>query len=135
MDQYISDFDFSTADNTTILIVEDNALVLEHVVGVVKSLGYNVIAASDGVQALEKLDQEIVVDLLFTDMVMPGGVSGIELAEMALKKRPGLKLLFTTGFSADVSHSSDIVDQNVNLLKKPYRKATLVEKLSTALTC
>jgi CheY-like chemotaxis protein len=133
MDGFMSNLDLPTADSTTILIVEDNALVLEHVVGLVKSLGYNVIEASDGVQALAKLEQDITVDLLFTDMVMPGGVSGRELAEIAVKKRPNLKLLFTTGFSTDVSHSSDFMDQNVNVLKKPYRRATLVEKLNMAL--
>ncbi|HEV8033668.1 response regulator [Yoonia sp.] len=133
MDALMSNVDLPSVDNTTIMIVEDNALVLEHVVELVKSLGYNVIEASDGVQALEKLDQDITVDLLFTDMVMPGGVSGRELAEKAIKKRPDLKVLFTTGFSTDVSHTNNIMDQNVNVLKKPYRRATLIEKLNMAL--
>lgn len=133
MDALMSTMNLPTVDKTTILIVEDNALVLEHVVGLVKSLGYNVIEASDGVQALSKLDQDITVDLLFTDMVMPGGISSRELAEIALERRPNLKLLFTTGYSTDVSHFSDTMDQNVNVLKKPYRRAMLVEKLNTAL--
>lgn len=129
----MSETEVNTASTKTILVVEDNLLLLEHVVGVIKSLGFNVIEATNGQQALDRLDQGLPIDLLFTDMVMPGGISGRQLAEMAIQKRPGLRVLFTTGYSADAKLSDSILDQEVNLLRKPYRRATLIDKLLTGL--
>ena len=112
-----------------ILVVEDNALVLEHVVSLLKSLGYDVMAASNGTEALAQLENAKCVDLLFTDMVMSGGISGKELADLALQKQPELKVLFTTGYSAEVVAAHGGLHTTGDLLKKPYRKAQLEQKL------
>lgn len=119
----------NSRDTPCILVVEDNSLVLEHVVSVLKSLGYDVISASSGAEALAELQTADHVDLLFTDMVMPGGISGKVLADLALQKQPDLKVLFTTGYSADVVATHGGLGQTGDLLKKPYRKAQLEQKL------
>ena len=82
----------------TVLVVEDDPFVRSYSTTSVESLGYSVIAAVDGNDALQKLRTDIHVDILFTDIVMPGGINGWELADLARKLRPGLPVLLTSGY-------------------------------------
>jgi CheY-like chemotaxis protein len=116
-----------------ILVVEDNKGMRDIVVRQLQSLGYRPVAAHDGVQALEMLRAGAEVDLLFTDMVMPGGVDGKALAEAARQLRPGLKVLFTSGFTPAAASAALAGDFNRNLLNKPYQKEELALRVRTAI--
>src|SRR5207244_4132002 len=83
----------------TILVVEDDDLVRTHVEGQLHDLGYHVVAAPDGPSALRALAEIDQVDLLFTDVIMPGGLDGAQLAHEVHRRRPGLKVLFTSGYA------------------------------------
>src|SRR6185295_14368832 len=85
----------------TILLAEDDAFVRAYAVSCLESLGYRVIAAVDGPEALARLAQGAAPDVLFTDIVMPGGISGWELVERAQRIRPGLKVLMTSGYAVE----------------------------------
>ncbi|WP_426422588.1 PAS domain S-box protein [Bradyrhizobium genosp. A] len=113
----------------TVLVVEDDPFVRSYAVTRLQSLGYSVLAAVDGRDALEKLRTGIRVDVLFTDIVMPGGISGWNLAELAQQMRPGLPVLLTSGYALEtlVKHGSH--REGSVVLTKPYRKADLALRL------
>jgi PAS domain S-box-containing protein len=113
----------------TILIVEDNDDVRKYVTKQLISLGYNVLETSNGIGAMEILRQDIEIDLLFTDVVMPGGLGGRELAEAACKIRPGLKVLYTSGYTENSIAHQGRLDPGIQLLNKPYRRDKLAAKL------
>lgn len=113
----------------TILVVEDDNLVRQHVVAQLKSLGYRVFEAPEAKTALEVLHQIADVKLLFTDVVMPGGMGGRELSEAALTLRPNLKVLFTSGYTENSIVHNGRLDPGVELLSKPYRREQLALKL------
>jgi PAS domain S-box-containing protein len=117
----------------TVLVVEDDPFVRSHAVRSLQSLGYAVLAAVDGNQARQKLGSEARIDVLFTDIVMPGGVSGWELADLAKQARPGLPVLLTSGYALEtlIKHGRTSGDSFV--LTKPYRKAELARRLREAL--
>ncbi|WP_322517635.1 PAS domain S-box protein [Rhodopseudomonas palustris] len=112
-----------------VLIVEDDPFVRSYGVMCLRSLGYIVIAASDGADALQTLDGDTNVDILFTDVVMPGGINGWELAETATRRRPNLRVLLTSGYALETiagrSHGRD----HLPILHKPYRKGELARRL------
>ena len=112
-----------------ILLVEDNDLVREHVTAQLIALGYRVTPVRDGPEALQALASGQDFDLLFTDMVMPGGLSGIQLAEEAGRRRPGLPVLFTSGHTEGSFGAQDGRDPSLHLLAKPYRRRDLAAKL------
>ena len=116
-----------------ILLVEDDADVRESLAAQLINLGYRVIEAADGAAALAALTDERRIDLLFTDVVMPGGMSGLELAREISLLRPGLKIIFTTGHSEDVVASAGNLDGNATVLRKPYDKATLAATIAQIL--
>ncbi len=118
---------------TTILVVEDDDAVREFSVGTLQELGYRVIAARDAASALELLRQNNDVGLLFTDVVLPGGLDGRRLAEQARLLRPGLPVLFTTGYTPNAIIHNGMLDAGVDLLPKPFSAATLGAKLGTML--
>jgi len=124
----------STPAGKTVLVVEDDSRLRRIVVRQMTDLGYQVLEASDGAAALAVLDH-CPVDLLFTDVVMPGGVGGPELARAAVSRRPTLKVLFTTGFSAAVTDTDGQVDEGIKLLTKPYRREDLARALRQAFDC
>ena len=115
-------------DGETVLMVEDDPLVRAHVAELLRHLGYRVVTAIDGPDALRKLREESRIDLLFTDVVMPGGMNGRQLAEHALALRPGLPVLLTSGYTADALPDDGHGDL-LPLLKKPYRRDELATKL------
>jgi PAS domain S-box-containing protein len=117
----------------TILVVEDDNLVRNFVTAQLQSLGYKTIAAPDGRAALALIDAGAQFDLLFTDVVIPGGMSGRELAEVVAKRRPGLKVLFTSGYTDNAIVHHGKLDEGVLLLAKPYRRNQLAEMIRIAL--
>ncbi|MFN3955288.1 MAG: PAS domain S-box protein [Pararhodobacter sp.] len=112
-----------------ILLVEDDDLVRMHVEGLLQGLGYHVTTAPDGHTALSLLEGEGVFDLLFTDVVMPGGISGRQLADHAARLRPNLPVLFTSGYTENSIVHHGRLDPGVELLQKPYRRQQLAAKL------
>ncbi|PWB59383.1 MAG: hybrid sensor histidine kinase/response regulator, partial [Bradyrhizobiaceae bacterium] len=117
-----------------ILLVEDDALVRAHAEHQLASLGYRVVAAEQAVQALQLMNDGLRPDLLFTDMVMPGGINGRELGERARQLLPGLKVLYTTGYAgaASVALATDALSSPY-VLGKPYRRRDLATKVRAVL--
>jgi signal transduction histidine kinase/ActR/RegA family two-component response regulator len=119
--------------NETILIVEDDDLVRTFVIGQIESLGYRTLAAVNAKEALAVIDGPDEIDLLFTDMIMPGSMNGRQLADEALRRRPALKILFTSGYSNEAIIHHGHLDPGVLLLAKPYRKSDLAQMIRNAL--
>jgi signal transduction histidine kinase len=117
--------------NETILVVEDEPLVRDVAVEIIQDLGYKVLAAANGVEALELLRGDERVDLLFSDVLMPGGVSGTALAAKARQIRGGLKVLLTSGYPArDGAH---VGPAEFPMIQKPYQRDKLAMMLRTTL--
>ncbi|HLG87565.1 MAG TPA: ATP-binding protein [Alphaproteobacteria bacterium] len=116
----------------TILVVEDDALVRGYVVAQLGSLGYTTLVAGDGAAALAVVDRGAAFDLLFTDMIMPG-MNGRELAEAVRKRRPDVKVLYTSGYSDNAFVHEGHLDAGIALLTKPYRKQDLSRKIREVL--
>jgi CheY-like chemotaxis protein len=117
----------------TILIVEDDTLVRKYVVTQVESLGYKTLAVGNAREALTVIDDGQEVDLLFTDVMMPGAMNGRQLAVEALNRRPSLKVLYTSGYTENAMVHDGRLDADVLLLAKPYRKIDLAKMIRTAL--
>jgi CheY-like chemotaxis protein len=113
----------------TILVVEDDRLVRNYVEAQLASLGYSTLAAANATEALERVKAGTQFDLLFTDVIMPGGMNGRELADRIARLRPGTKVLFTSGYTEDAIVHHGRLDPGVALLNKPYRKKDLAEKI------
>jgi PAS domain S-box-containing protein len=118
----------------TVLIVEDDPFVRSYAVMSLQTLGYHVIAAVDGREAMQKLQTGAHIDLLFTDIVMPGGVNGWELAGLARKTRPDLRVLLTSGYALETLAANGHLQEGSVILSKPYRKAELARRLREALS-
>jgi CheY-like chemotaxis protein len=118
----------------SVLVAEDDPFVRSYAVTCLSSLGYRVIEAVDGREALQKLNDGAHADLLFTDVVMPGGLNGWELAERARQIRPGLKVLLTSGYALETLAERGRLPAGVIILNKPYRKAELAKRLREALS-
>ncbi|MBW4481062.1 MAG: PAS domain-containing protein [Tildeniella torsiva UHER 1998/13D] len=116
-----------------ILLVEDNALVRDYARQQLKSLGYRVLAAQNGPEALEMLQQQPEIDLLFTDVIMPGGLNGRELADAAHRLLPQLRVLYTSGYAENVLPQREDPEAEIQLLHKPYQRAELAHKIRQAL--
>ncbi len=119
--------------NERILVVEDNTEVRETVMRQLRDLGYETLEASGGKEAVTILKSDARVDLLFSDVVMPGGMDGTQLADAAARLRPGLKILLTSGFARASIQDGAASAYLKNLLSKPYRKAELAERLRATL--
>jgi PAS domain S-box-containing protein len=117
----------------TILVVEDNSAVRKVAVRILQGLGYQVREAADGPSALTILQAPGGVDLLFTDLIMPKGMSGQELLTRARALRPDLKALFTSGYSERFIKDKGATQEGVALLSKPYRSQSLAEAVRAAL--
>jgi len=118
----------------TILVVEDDALVRNYVNAQLHSLGYSTLLASNATEALTLIERGSDFDLLFTDVIMPGAMNGRQLAEAAVKLRPGIKVLYTSGYTENAIVHHGRLDPGVLLLPKPYRKADLARMIRTALS-
>jgi len=125
--------DARPAGNASILLVEDNDAVRNVAFTILESLGYRVRQAADGRAALSVLEAPGEFDLLFTDLVMPNGIGGQELWRRARTLRPGLKALFTTGYSEQFVNARSDADRSVPVLSKPYRRESLAKAIRDAL--
>jgi signal transduction histidine kinase len=117
----------------SILIVEDDALVREYVVTQISRFGYHTLAAGNAAEALAIIDGPERIDLLFTDVIMPGGLNGRQLATEALKRRPELKVLYTSGYTENAIVHHGRLDAGVLLLPKPYLSSDLARMIRIAL--
>jgi CheY-like chemotaxis protein len=115
-----------------ILLVEDDDQVREHAAAQVAALGYYVVSVGTGAEALAAMEKS-TFDLLFTDVVIPGGMNGPQLAKEAHKRVPGLHVLFTSGYTENAIVHQGRLDPGVHLLNKPYRRADLAIKIREAL--
>lgn len=123
-----------TRTSGTILVVDDNADVRTVVVAQLHSLGFSVVEAGDARSALTILNGSQTIDLLFTDVVMPGGMTGLELGHQAQTIRRGLKVLYTSGFVEPPLQSSEhLAASHGNMLTKPYRLRELADKVKSVL--
>ena len=112
----------------TVLLVEDDEEVLRMAVESLEELHYNVVVSRDAKEALRHLAGEARIDVMFSDVVMPGGMNGAQLAVEARKLRPDLKILLTSGcVGQSVDH--EVLNQDLPVLNKPYRRDELAEKL------
>ena len=121
------------AQSETILVVEDDEAVRAYAVDALRELGYRVLAAPDAADALRQLDAEPAVDLLFSDVGLPGGMNGRELADEAQRRRPGLKVLFTTAYARNAIVHQGRLDPGVELIVKPFTYDALAAKLRRVL--
>ncbi|ONG48458.1 hypothetical protein BKE38_21865 [Pseudoroseomonas deserti] len=117
----------------TILVVEDDAELREAVVEMLQGLGYRVLRAEQAEAALTVLSSGVQVDLLFTDVVMPGPIRTRDLARRAQEMMPGLKVVYTSGYTANAIIHDGRLDEDVQLLSKPYRREDLARHLRRAL--
>jgi signal transduction histidine kinase len=117
----------------TILVVEDDPLVRTYVVSQLQILGYTTLSASNGHEALSVLRSSDPIDLLFTDVIMPGSMNGRELSIEALKLRPTLKVLFTSGYTENAMDQDGGLDPDLLLLAKPYSRADLARMIRLAM--
>ena len=122
-----------TPGHEVILLVEDDDRVRAYVSEQLQAMGYRVIEAANGPAALAALEKSRGVDLLFTDVVMPGGMNGRQLADEVLRRRPGLKVLFTTGYTENAIVHHGRLDPGVDLLGKPFSRVALARKVRAVL--
>jgi CheY-like chemotaxis protein len=123
-----------TRASGTILVVDDNVDVRTVVVAQLHSLGFSFVEAGDASAALKILNGNQPIDLLFTDVVMPGGMTGLELGRQAQTIRKGLKVLYTSGFvDAPLQGSTQLAASQSNMLSKPYRLKELANKVERIL--
>lgn len=117
-----------------VLVVEDDELVRTYAESQLNEFGYHVIAAANGAAALEIIEQQADISLLFTDVIMSGGMNGPELVEMAKRIRPKLKVLYTSGYTENAVIHNGRLDEGVQLLQKPYRRHELAKKIQDVLS-
>jgi len=115
-----------------VLVVEDDSLVRDQTIEAMRELGYAVLDSANAADALAILDRMPKIRLLFTDVVMPD-VNGKQLADEALRRHPGLKVLFTTGYTANAVMHGGVLDPGVNLISKPFTLEQLADKVRATL--
>jgi CheY-like chemotaxis protein len=117
-----------------ILVIEDDADVRAFSTDALTDLGYRVIGASDGATALQLVETQPEISLLFTDIGLPGGINGRQVADAARRIRPSLKVLFTTGYARNAIVHHGRLDPGVELLSKPFSRAVLGSKIRQVLS-
>ena len=117
----------------TILVVEDDDLVRNFVTTQLQTLGYQTLDTADGPSALQAVKNGLPFDLLFTDVILPNGMSGRQLADEVVKHRPGMRVLYTSGYTDNAIVHQGRLDPGVLLLSKPYRKSQLAKMIRQAL--
>jgi two-component system NtrC family sensor kinase len=118
------------ADGTeTVLIVEDDAQVNKLAVEALQERGYRVLSASDGASALRMIETAPHIDLLLTDVVLPGGMNGRELTDAVLRQRAGIKVLYMTGYTRNAIIHHGRLDPDIDLLTKPFTADALTRKV------
>jgi CheY-like chemotaxis protein len=118
----------------TVLVVDDDPMVRKAVVAQIKSLGYGLVEAESPAEALEVVARNEPLDLMFSDIVMPGAFDGIEFARLVRERRPDLKILLTSGYpDLKAARSSEDSYVQWDILKKPYRRPELKQALENIL--
>jgi PAS domain S-box-containing protein len=112
----------------TVLIVEDEPAVLDVATEIFDSLGYDVLTATDASHAIEVLARDVSIDVLFSDVVMPNGMNGVELSRIARQMRPNIKVLLASGYPMSALPREGL-DEGVSFISKPYRWTELADKL------
>jgi DNA-binding response OmpR family regulator len=120
-------------EGETVLVVEDEHELRHYTTETLRELGYTVLEAPDGQAALDIVDRHPEIALLFTDVVLAGGINGRALADEALRRRPGLKVLFTTGYTANAIVHHGRLDPGVNLIGKPFTYADLAARVRSVI--
>jgi CheY-like chemotaxis protein len=121
-------------EQRTILVVEDETPLRDMAAKILKRFGHQPLLAKDGPEGYNLWRQHRgKIDLLFTDMVMPGGMTGRELADCILREEPKMPVIYSTGYSMDLSNSGINLVEGVNFLRKPYDATTLAQAVKTAL--
>jgi signal transduction histidine kinase/CheY-like chemotaxis protein len=123
----------SARGEETILAVEDDSSLLELVVSGLEELGYRVVTATNAAEAMAVLRADMEIDVLFSDVIMPGGMNGAQLAVEARRIRPGLKVLLTSGYTAEALVQEHGLPQDLEVLDKPYRYEDLASKLRSVI--
>ena len=121
------------ARGEVVLVVEDDEDLYDLAVNILRSLGYRVLGAKDARSALAVADDAQELDLLFTDIVLPGGMNGLELAKQASTNKPNLKVLFTSGYADSTVLKGGHWDLATHLIKKPFRRQDLARKIRQVL--
>lgn len=116
-------------DAETILVLEDDEDVRAYSVESLRDLGYRVLEAPDGPSVLRFLESDAKIDLLFTDVVLPAGMTGAQVVARAREQRPGLRVLYTTGYARNAIVHQGRLDRGVDLISKPFSFADLAEKV------
>ncbi len=116
----------------TVLVVDDEPSVRQLVTEVLRDLGYGAIEAADGVSGLQLLQSDARIDLLISDVGLPGGVNGRQMADAACQVRPALKVLFVTGY-AEAAAIGEALDAGMQVLTKPFTVETLVSRVRAIL--
>ncbi len=119
----------TNAGQKRILVVEDDEQFRDTVRRQLQSAGYRVLAVKDGLAALKKLEDLADIDVLLTDVVLPGGINGRETAERALKIRPNVKVIYMSGYSENAIIHHGRLDEGVVLIQKPFRKIDLIREV------
>ena len=117
----------------TVLVVEDDAAVRCLTVNILTSLGYRAVEAGNGESALAALDERPEIDLLLSDFMLPGGMNGAEVVREATLRRPGLKVLLMSGYAAARAARERGLDSDAEMIRKPYQKAALAQRLRSLL--
>jgi CheY-like chemotaxis protein len=123
----------SVAAKGTVLVVEDDEMVRQLSVEALRDAGYSVIHCEDARRGLGVLNAHPEISLLFTDVVLSGGMNGRQLADEAMKIRPALKVLFTTGYTHNAIVHHGRLDEGINFIGKPFSAAALIAKVKSVL--
>jgi len=129
----LSDSAPSVGGKETILVVEDDPRVRKLTIKRLKALGYELLSAEDGKKAKSLLKKRADIQLVFTDLVMPGGVSGYQLPEFVSRQYPSIKLLLTSGFAEELISNTELEKSRFQLLRKPYSQSSLAAAIRNAL--
>ncbi len=118
-----------TAKTQTVLVVEDDADARATLAAMVTELGYRVVEAENGARALPILEQARPIDILLSDVIMPGGINGLDLAKAARKRRPDIRVLFVSGYDRMAIAQATKYDDSLRLLNKPFSLRDLSREL------
>jgi len=121
------------SQSETILVVEDDPEVRTLTVALLRGLGYKIIEASDAASALRALENSPRVNLLFSDVVLPGSSSGIDLAKQIRTLRPGISILFTSGYTEEAMIGHGAPEDDFELLSKPFKRDVLAQRIRSVL--
>jgi len=119
--------------DATILVVEDDDQVRDTASSLLETLGYTIRRAADATAAMAVVDSGVSIDLIFTDIVMPGELRSVDMVALARERLPGVAVLFTSGYTRDAVVHGGRLDAGVDLLTKPYTREALAAKVAEVL--